>query len=40
MQGYKDPGEMGFVKFTESIQKAKRLTESDLMKMKLNLLYE
>lgn len=40
MKGYKDAGEMGFVKFTESIQTAKRLTQSDLMKMKLNLLYE
>lgn len=40
MEGYKDPGKMGFVKFTEAIQKAKRLTESDLMTMKLNLLYE
>ena len=32
----KDPSEMGFKEFTELIQKTKKLTQSNLIKIKIN----
>jgi DNA primase len=32
-----DPGKMGFVEFTKCVQKATRLTQGKLMKMKINM---